>query len=74
MSSIHQHEEHLSSFIKASDEIMTNLKIGIQENYMASSHIHTQIQGSFETIEQSMISMNHLVTKQFKNRRNYTPC
>ena len=30
MTSIQQHEEHLSSFIKTSDERMTNLKDGIQ--------------------------------------------
>ena len=66
MSSIQQHEEHLSSFIKASDERMSNLKDGIQQNHMAITHVHTQLQGSFKTNEQSIISMNHLVTKQIQ--------
>lgn len=64
MSSVQQHEEHLSSFIKASDERMSNLKNEIQQNHMAIAHIHTQLQGSFKTKEKSIISMNHLVTKQ----------
>ena len=33
---------------------------------MAITHIHTQLQGSFKTIEQSIISMNQLITKQIQ--------
>ena len=74
MTSIQQHEEHLSSIIKTSDERLTNMKDGIQQNHIAITHIHTQLQGSFKTIEQSIISMNQLITKQTKNHKNYTPC
>ena len=66
MTSIQQHEEHLSSFIKTSDERLKNLKDGIQQNHMAITHIHTQLQGSFKTIEQSILSMNQLITKQIQ--------
>lgn len=62
VSSVQQHEEHLSSFIKASDERMSNLRNGIQENHLAIAHIHTQLQGSFESIEESIISMSSLVS------------
>ena len=45
---------------------MTNLKNCIQQTHMAITHTHTQLQGSFKTIEQSIISMNQLMTKQIQ--------
>ena len=63
---VQQHGQDLSSYMKTADERMTNLKTGIEQNHMAIVHIHTQLQGSFKTLEESIISMNGLVTKQIK--------
>ena len=63
---VQQHEQDLSSYMKTSNERMTNLRKGIEGNYMAISHINTQLQGSFKSLEQSIISMNGLITKQIK--------
>ena len=63
---VQQHGQDLSSYMKTTDERMTNLKTGIEQNHMAIVHIHTQLQGSFKTLEESIISMNGLITKQIK--------
>ena len=52
--------------MKTSNERMTNLRKGIKTNYMAISHINTHLQGSFKSLEQSIISLNGLITKQIK--------
>ena len=64
---VQQHEEDLSSYMKMADKLMTNLKDGIEQNHLAIVHIHTQLQGSFKSLEESIISMNGLVTKQIKD-------
>lgn len=49
---------------------MTNLREGIEQNHVAIAHIHTQLQGSFKTLEQALVSMNHLVTQQIEDSQN----
>ena len=69
--SVQQHEDHLSSFIQASDERMSNLRSGIEQNHMAITHIHTQLQGSFQTIEKSLITMNKLMAQQIEQSQKW---
>ena len=67
VNAVQQHEQDLSSYMKLADQRMTNLKDGIEQNHLAIVHIHTQLKGSFKSLEESMISMNGLVTKQIKD-------
>ena len=69
--SVQQHENHLSSFIQASDERMSNLRSGIEQNHMAITHIHTQLQGSFQTLENSIITMNKIMARQIEQSQKW---
>ena len=43
--------------MKTANERMSNLKNGIEQNRMTIVHIHTQLQGLFKTLEESIISL-----------------
>ena len=67
--SVEQHENDLSSFMKATDERMNNIVKGLEENHLAIEHIQTQLFESFDNLEKSFSIMSVFISKQITKSR-----
>lgn len=67
--SVEQHENDLSSFMKATDERITNIVKGLEENHLAIEHIQTQLYESFHSLETSFSIMSVFIAKQIEKSR-----